>query len=117
MQKPNSNQSFQQKFPDSKRGEMKARASFLGASPEMAGVKNQPTFKNLEQELISPTKGGKVPFQKTPRTRMSNSSNGEHIPVDNEHPESSDSESQPVKSEWKHVHLYRLLMSKLRNKR
>ena len=83
----------------------------------MVGTQTQPTFKNLEQELISPTKGGKVPFQKTPRTRMSDSSNGEHIPVDNDPPESPESELRSGKSAWKHVELYRLLMSKLRNKR
>lgn len=72
MQKKGLNrESFVQKFPDSERGEMKARASFLGGDfddeIEDSSIRS---FKNLQQLAQSPTVGDKTPFSKTPRAKM-----------------------------------------------
>lgn len=64
-------ESFVQKFPDSERGEMKQRASFLGGEidddVEDSSIRS---FRNLQQMIQSPTKGDKTPFSKTPWAKM-----------------------------------------------
>lgn len=72
MQKKGLNrESFVQKFPDSERGEMKARASFLGGDIEDEIEDSSiRSFKNLQQMSQSPTVGDKTPFSKTPRAKM-----------------------------------------------
>ena len=59
------------KFPDSERGEMKQRASFLCADVEDEREEAPPrSFQSLQQSIVSPTKGDKTPFSKTPRAKM-----------------------------------------------
>lgn len=63
-------QSLCQKFPDSERGEMKIKASFLGDLDDDGEEKKLGAFKTLQELSMSPTKGGKSPFSKTPRAKM-----------------------------------------------
>lgn len=64
-------ESFVQKFPDSERGEMKSRASFLGGDLEDdIEDSNIRTFRSLQQLTQSPTKGDKTPFSRTPRATL-----------------------------------------------
>lgn len=64
-------ESFIQRFPDSERGEMKSRASFLGGDFEEDTEEcNVRTFKGLQQLNQSPTKGDKTPFSRTPRATL-----------------------------------------------
>lgn len=65
--------SFVHRFPDSKRGEMRLRASFLGGDTFEDEVEASPvrSFRNLEQIAKSTTtKGSKAQFSKTPRAKM-----------------------------------------------
>lgn len=108
-------ESFVQKFPDSERGEMKQRASFLGGEVdddvEDSSVRS---FKNLQQMIQSPTKGDKTPFSKTPRAKMGAD------PEDSEDICSSPRELKGGQKDDKDVKKHRLgklFLSKHRNKR
>lgn len=66
-----SRDSYVQRFPDSERGEMKSRASFLGGDlEEEVDESAVRSFKNLQQLNESPTKGDKTPFSRTPRATL-----------------------------------------------
>lgn len=102
-------ETFLKRFPDSERGHTKSRASFLGDVEEEEDVKKG-GFKNLEELTISPTKGDKQAFSKTPRAKM-----GED-PEDSTGEKCSKEESGREKKKLM-KHLGTFLLSKHRNKR
>lgn len=108
-------ESFVQKFPDSERGEMKQRASFLGGDfDDDAEEFATRSFKNLQQLIQSPTKGDKTPFSKTPRAKMGAD------PEDCEEAASSPRAVKGAEKEDKDTKkniLGKLFLSKHRNKR
>ncbi|PXF40600.1 hypothetical protein BWQ96_09704 [Gracilariopsis chorda] len=109
--------SFYQKYPDSDRGTMTERASFLGSEfnddPNETGAST--SFQNLNKlQMKSVTKGQKSPFSKTPRSKVG----GDGSPV-TEKSETAENEDESKRSETtnKKKGMLSTMLSKYLNKR
>lgn len=111
MQKKDSRDSLALKFPDSERGEMKQRASFLFADAEEESEPSPQSFQSLQQAIQSPTKGEKTPFSKTPRAKMGTDSEDFEVPASPRG--KNDKDQKPAKMKV----VGKFFLSKHRNKR
>lgn len=109
--------SFFQKYPDSDRGTMTEKASFLGSdfkddSNETGG---ETTFQNLNKlQMKSVTKGKKSPFSKTPRSKVG----GDGSPVaESSETRETEGESKRNEATNKKKGMLSTMLSKYLNKR
>lgn len=108
-----SNQSFIQKFPDSDRGEAKGRATFLGGEQDEEKETNAHSFTSLTMQTLSPTKGDKSPFSKTPWEKVGKSNGGDD---ESDKQAKVNSSGGTGKQGFRISGLGKLLLSKARNK-
>eukprot|EP00737_Agarophyton_chilense_P001421 gb/GEZJ01001596.1/.p1 GENE.gb/GEZJ01001596.1/~~gb/GEZJ01001596.1/.p1 ORF type:complete len:111 (-),score=24.16 gb/GEZJ01001596.1/:430-762(-) len=108
-------ESFYKKFPDSERGPLKDRASFLGTDfgDTTRDARDDTTFQDLTKMLKSPTKGNKNAFSKTPRAKVG----GDGSPAE-EQPVPEEGQTQAaVSSRNDKKGIFWMLLSKYLNKK